>query len=431
MLISRIIIIKITFNIGSLTYCPVSVSPKHQQAPLLSLCEPTVLVCALGYFVDIYDLVLFGALRVQSLQSLSVAEENILRVGAQLLNAQMVGMLLGGFLWGIAGDQYGRRTVLFGSILLYSLANLGNAWVESLPAYAVLRFLAGVGLAGELGAAVTLVSEILPRSVRGYGSTLIGFFGFGGAVLATTLASQFSWRISYGLGGILGLLLLLARLNVVESPVYSKRDGTPFWSLLIKPKTLRRFIPAAVVGVPIWFVAGVLTYLAPELGRQLGLTAPVTAAFAILWSYLGSLLGDLLGGVLSQRLKSRKKTIALFLALLAFSVAAYLWGIRGGTPAQFYFTCFFLGVGNGYWALFVLMVSEQFGTNVRATATSVAPNLVRASVIPIVWLFQIVARSLGMLGSAWVLGAGCIAVAAVSLLLLPETFDRDMDFVET
>src|SRR5678815_49497 len=132
-----------------------------------------VIVAALGYFVDIYDLLIFGIVRADSLKSIGIAPDAQLGPTQLILNTQMIALLLGGILWGVLGDKRGRISVLFGSIILYSLANIANGFVHTVPQYAAARFLAGLGLAGELGGGITLVSESLDEKTRGHGTTIV------------------------------------------------------------------------------------------------------------------------------------------------------------------------------------------------------------------------------------------------------------------
>ena len=172
--------------------------------------------------VDMYDLFLFSINRVSSLKSLHISGEQLLADGIMLLNLQMAGMLIGGIFWGIMGDKKGRLSVLFGSILIYSIANIGNGFVTTVTQYAVLRFIAGFGLAGELGAGITLVTEILPKERRGYGTTLVATVGIMGALLAYFVSHLFDWRTAYFIGGGLGLILMILRVRVFESGMFMK-----------------------------------------------------------------------------------------------------------------------------------------------------------------------------------------------------------------
>lgn len=392
-----------------------------------------VVVAALGYFVDILDLFLFNVVRQPSLRDLGVSPADSLFWGMRLLNAQMVGVLVGAFVFGTLGDRLGRLRALYGSILIYSVGTLLNGLVDSVETYAFCRLLAGFGLAGELGAAVTLVSETLPQSRRGLGTTLVAGFGLCGGVAAALLAEWLSWRTCYFVGGSAGLLLLLLRLSVAEPQMFvdvkqqSVRRGS--LALLLATATRRRrFLQLLLIGLPVWFVAGIVIAFSPELSTALG-TQGVTAARAVLISYIGVALGDLLCGVLSQVLKSRRRamlwSLSLLLVLLLLLLRLHGLGLHG-----FYALCFGLGLSTGYWAVLVTTAAEQFGTNLRATVTTTVPNLVRASVIPLGLLYQQLVPTLGTVGSVRWLGGLCVAVAVVSLWLLPETYHRELAFLE-
>jgi len=394
-----------------------------------------ILVAALGYFVDIYDLILFSVVRGPSLLALGVPKAELLDKGVLLINMQMGGMLLGGILWGILGDKRGRLSVLFGSIALYSVANVLNGLVETLPQYAALRLIAGVGLAGELGAGITLVSEGMDRKSRGYGTTIVATVGICGAVVAALVASRTSWRTAYFVGGGLGFGLLVLRVGVYESGLFEvvKRSGVErgnFFRLFSPWSRLRRYLGVILVGVPIWYAVGVLVTLSPELGADMKMAEVPEARLAVLWSYVGLALGDLGSGALSQLLRSRKRVVLLFLVLTAASVALYFTVGRASTTA-FYAVCAVLGFSTGYWAVFVTIASEQFGTNLRATATTTAPNFVRGAVVPVTFSFQLLKGSLGVSGSAIAVGAGTLALAFLALRVLDETYGKDLDFQET
>jgi MFS family permease len=350
-----------------------------------------VAVAALGYFVDIYDLILFGIVRLPSLHDLGVAESEIQQVSILLLNMQMAGMLLGGLLFGIMGDTRGRVTVLFGSILMYSLANIANGLVQDIPSYAVIRFIAGLGLAGELGAGITLVSETMHREKRGYGTMIVVFFGAFGAVVAALVADNFDWRISYFVGGGLGLLLLLMRVRAMESGMFEKvKQSTvrkaPFLALLKDRKSFVKYIRCILIGVPVWFAVGILIVFSPEFGKVLGVKGEVESGLAVMWSYIGLSVGDVLTGTLSQLLKTRRKVIIYALLGGLFTTIVYLLS-HGISNTSFYVLCFFIGLPMGYWGLFVTVASENFGTNVRATVTTTVPNFVRGSTVPITLLY--------------------------------------------
>jgi MFS family permease len=393
-----------------------------------------VLVAALGYFVDIYDLILFSVIRVKSLRALGVPDEQLLDQGVLLINMQMGGMLLGGVLWGVLGDRRGRLSVLFGSILLYSIANIANGFVTSVPAYAALRLLAGVGLAGELGAGITLVSEIMHRERRGYGTTLVATVGICGAVVAVLVADGFDWRAAYWVGGAMGLALLALRVGVAESGMFRQLKQTAvargnFFALFARRDRLKRYVCLILSGVPIWYAVGILVTFSPEIGRTIGLDPAPSAGQAVMWNYIGLAIGDLASGALSQVLRGRRRVVGIFIGLTVASMVAYFTAGRASLPA-FYGVCFALGVATGYWAVFVTMASEQFGTNLRATATTTAPNFVRGAVVPLTSAFTALKGDLGVAGSAVAVGVVAIAAALASIALLPETYGRDLDFVE-
>ena len=398
------------------------------------LVQLPVLVAALGYFVDMYDLFLFSIVRVPSLKALGVTGDQLLPEGVLLLNMQLVGLLIGGVLWGILGDKRGRLSVLFGSILLYSVANIANGMVTNMTQYAVLRFIAGVGLAGELGAGITLVAEILPRKLRGYGSVLVATMGVLGGILAYFVADLFAWRISYYVGGGLGLLLLVLRVNVFESGLFvtlKQRNVVRgnILSLLTNPERLRKYALAIVTGVPLWFVVGILITFSPEFGLHAGLAEPIVAGKAVMLAFTGQTLGDMVSGLLSQRLQSRKKAIRVFM-LLSFSVMLVYLLFPIHDTGQFYLLCVCLGFCNGYWTLFIVMAAELFGTNLRATVATSVPNFVRGATVPLTSLFVLLKPLLGLTYGALLIGAVIVAGSLLALHFLEETFSKDLDYVE-
>jgi len=394
-----------------------------------------VIVAALGYFVDIYDLVLFSIVRVPSLKSLGLSGQALIDNGVFLLNMQMAGMLLGGIIWGILGDRKGRLKIMFGSIFLYSVANIANGMASSLSAYAALRFIAGIGLAGELGAGVTLVSEVLHRSVRGYGTMLVASVGVSGAILANMIASAYDWRNAFYIGGALGLVLLIARISVSESGMFrtmKERQGISrgnMLALFTDRKRFFRYLNSILIGVPIWFVVGILITFSPEFAKALGTAGPVSAGNAVMYCYLGLVFGDLTSGLLSQVLRSRKKVVLLYMLLTIAAIAVYF--LQGSTsPAFFYGVCLVLGFAVGYWAIFITVAAEQFGTNLRATVATTVPNFVRGMVVPITLLFQFFRRSFTIETSAIIVGALCLAAGFAALTSLEETFHKDLDYFE-
>jgi MFS transporter, putative metabolite:H+ symporter len=408
----------------------------HHEQPrsIRSILTMPVLIAALGYFVDIYDLVLFSIVRVPSLKALGLQGQELIDQGVFLLNMQMAGMLVGGIIWGVLGDRKGRLKIMFGSIFLYSIANLLNGSVSSLPAYAGLRFLAGIGLAGELGAGITLVAEVLHQSVRGYGTMVVASVGVSGAILANFVARSFDWRTAFFIGGGLGLLLLVTRLKVAESGMFREMTTArvskgSFLSLFTDRNRFGRYLHSILIGIPTWFVVGVLITFSPEFARSFGVTGPVAAGNAVMYCYLGLVFGDLTSGLLSQLLKSRRKVVFIFLLITLAGIAWYFTA-GGVSPALFYAICGFLGFGSGYWAIFVTIAAEQFGTNLRATVATTVPNFVRGMVVPITMLFQLFRKSFGLETGAILVGALCLAIALFSLWRLEETFHKDLDYFE-
>ncbi len=396
-----------------------------------------VVVAALGYFVDIYDLILFSVVRVPSLRELGIAESEMLQIGGRVLDAQMWGMLLGGVFWGVLGDRRGRLSVLFGSILMYSLANIANGFVHDAESYAWLRFVAGIGLAGELGAGVALVSELLPPDRRGVATTLIASVGICGALVAVGVSKIFDWRTAYFIGGGLGLVLLFFRMGTLESATFTRAvaEGVSrgnFFALFTRKARAIKYISLVLVGVPVWFSVGVLIAFCTELGRGMGMTQPPDPAYAVFFMYAGLAVGDLSSGLLSQRLKSRKKALAWFLSATALSFIAYFTVAPLSLPA-FYAVCLALGLSTGYWAVFVTMGGELFGTNLRATAATSSPNAVRGMVPVLGFLVRKVFLSVwqgSLVASAATVAVLVAGTAFLALRGLEETFGKSLDYFE-
>ena len=393
-----------------------------------------VLVAALGYMVDMYDLFLFSIVRVPSLKSLNITGGKLLEDGVMLLNLQMAGLLIGGIFWGILGDKKGRLSVLFGSILIYSLANIGNGFVTSVGGYAVFRFIAGFGLAGELGAGITLVTEILPNKIRGYGATLIATLGVLGALLAYLVSYFFDWRISYFIGGGLGLVLMLLRIKVLESGIFQKLKDTNIKRgdirMLFNNKTRAlKYITSIIIGLPIWFVVGILITFSPEFGKAIGLNEPVDAGKAVLFTFIGQVAGNMVSGALSQYLQNRRKVILLFLLLSASFVLMYLL-VPIKHTGMFYLLCGCLGFCGGYWTLFITVAAELFGSNLRATVATTVPNFVRGAIIPLTYFFLFMKNQVGVMYGALIVGVVTYTLAIIALFYLEETFKKDIDYNE-
>jgi MFS family permease len=365
---------------------------------------------------------------------LGVKGEDLINKGVFLLNMQMAGMLIGGIIWGIWGDKKGRLSVLFGSITLYSISNLANAFVTSTEVYALLRFLAGIGLAGELGAAVTLISETMPKELRGFGTTIVASVGVSGAVGAFIVGDIFSWHTAYIVGGILGFLLLILRIRMFESGMYKEIEKADiskgnFLKLFTSKDRFFKYINCISIGLPIWFVVGVLITFSPEFGKILNVQGNINAGRSVMFTYIGLIAGDLGSGLLSQMFKSRKKIVMVFIALTMIFILVYLFSNDLSTTS-FYLLCGLLGISIGYWAVFVTIASEQFGTNLRSTVTTTVPNFIRGSVIPITYLFEFLRGSLGMVYSALIVGLVCVITAFISLYKLKESFGNDLNYIE-
>ena len=402
-----------------------------------------VLVAALGYFVDIYDLQLFNVVSKDSLRGIGILDPVVVdRYDYLLFLWQMCGMLVGGLLWGILGDQKGRMSVLFGSILIYSLANVANAFVVDLTQYSIVRFIAGVGLAGELGAAITLVSEIMHRESRGYGTLIVVTMGALGAVAAALISNNpfvifglQPWQMAYIIGGVLGLVLLLLRVSTYESGMFEHmkhnnqiKKGN-FFMLFNNRERFKKYLACILVGLPVWFCIGILIKFSDKFAALVEVVGDVKVGYAIMYAYLGLSVGDLISGLLSQLLKSRKKVVIAYLLFTIVLVFVFLFA-KGLTANSYYFLCFLLGCATGYWALFVTIASEQFGTNIRATVTTTVPNFVRGAVVPIILVFKTLERSMGAVNSALVVGGICISLAMIAIFSLKETFSKDLDYIE-
>ncbi len=406
-----------------------------------------VIVAALGYFVDIYDLILFGIVRTPSLNGLGITEpELVTEYGLHLLSYQMIGMLSGGLLWGIMGDKKGRVSVLFGSIIMYSIANIANAYVKELAdytsstiinTYTVLRFIAGVGLAGELGAGITLVNETMTKEHRGYGTMIVVSFGVLGAVFAKILGHFVTWQSSYIIGGVMGLVLLFLRIGVYESGMFKnlQEHSCKRGNLIMLFNNRKRFLTylsSIAVGVPIWYMIGILVVFSPEIAKMNGISG-VNGGDAIMYFYLATCLGDFLSAYWSQKLKSRKKILVLYLIIAICITPVYLYMMSHASVGVFYFICALLGFASGYWAVFVTTASEQFGTNIRATVTTTVPNMVRGSLAILTFLLAFFRDSFGwnMIDSMFIVGVIAIAGAFLSLFGIKESYAKDLNYIES
>lgn len=399
-----------------------------------------VLVGALGFFVDIYDLLLFNIVRKTSFRDLGVAESAMKSIGENVIGLQMLALAAGGIAWGILGDKKGRKSVLFGSILLYSLATIANGFVTDVEQYKWLRIIAGLGLAGELGASITLTSELLPKEKRGLAATIIATSGVMGTITAFFVHkwSGENWRLCYFIGGGMGIALLLLRVSVFESKMYDKVKAINvqmgnFLMLLTKRERLFRYLRSILIGLPVWYVIGVLITFSDEFAKQFKIEG-FDPAQAVMLQYVALALGDMSAGLLSNYIKSRKKTLYIFYGIISLFIFLFFALKGGGNSFNMYLLCMGLGFGSGISVLYITMSAEQFGTNLRATAAISIPNLVRGCLYPILALFQLL-RGQSLFGDyiqgAWVTGIIIMLVGFVSVYYTKETFGKEMDFLET
>lgn len=396
----------------------------------------SVIVVALGYFVDIFDLTLFNMVRRQSLMDIGIPESELVSKGIFLLNTQMVGMLVGGILWGQLGDRKGRTATLFASIILYSVANILNAFVTNFEQYFVLRFIAGVGLAGELGVGITLIAELLPKEKRGLGTMFVAAIGVSGAVLGGIMVEILDWRICYIIGGVMGLGLLFLRMSIKDSGLYKAMHAQEginkgrFLDFFRSKSLFKRLVLCTLIGAPLWYVAGIVMPFSPELGRDLGVAEELTSSRTIAILYLGLTFGDFFSGWLSQHLKSRRHALWIFQLGCVVSLAALFFTTAGRGEIYFYSLTFIIGIFAGFWALFVTVAAESFGTNIRSTAATSIPNFVRASVVPMSLVLMPLRELLPYWQATMYVGIGAFIISFVAIYFLRETFGISLDYNE-
>ncbi len=393
-----------------------------------------VMVASLGYFVDIYDLIIFSIVRVQSFRDIGIADEQMRSEGEFVLNMQMAGLLIGGVIWGVIADKFGRLKVLFASIFLYSLANIYNGFVQDVNSYAWVRFIAGIGLAGELGAGITLVSETMAKGKRGYGTMVVAAVGVLGAILAYYVSEWFDWRTAYFVGGGMGVCLLLLRVGTFESGLFTQQEHAKVVKgniamLFAKKERFLRYVYCLCIGLPIWFVVGVLVTQAPEIGKALSAEIPLSAGKGVMFTYLGISLGDVFAGLIAQWLKSRKKAVFVCQVMILLFSIWYL-SSTGISETKFLWLAFLMGLGVGYWATFVTIAAEQFGTNLRATVATTAPNFVRGALIPSTILYGWLVSQFGILHAAIAVTILLSGIAIFALSKLKESFNKDLDYME-
>jgi len=397
-----------------------------------------ILVASLGYFVDIYDLLIFSIVREPSLKAIGVADNEIVGVSSMIINWQMLGLLLGGIIWGIMGDKRGRLSVLFGSILLYSVTNFINGFVQTVDQYALLRFITGIGLAGELGAGITLVSEMMPKNKRGIMTSFIAGVGVFGAVLAYFIFKLTGdWRLCYKIGGVLGLGLLLLRVSVAESIMYKRaaedqvQKGNIF-QLFVRRALLKKYMLAILVGIPSWFIVGILITLSNRFAFELFGSTTLVAGACVMYGYIGNAFGDITVGIISQYYESRKKALYFMYACCILTIALYFSPFNSSDTTM-YIICFFLGYASGFWAIIVTMGAEHFGTNLRATAATTIPNMVRGSLPLMNLLFNnyfIKTLHWSMVKSGIITASIVVFIALIALAFTEETFHKDLDYIE-
>jgi MFS family permease len=405
-------------------------------SPFKSSVRFVILVASLGYFVDIYDLLLFGIIRIPSLKSLGLSGDELMLNGETILKWQMFGLLIGGIVWGVMGDKKGRLSVLFGSILLYSLANIANGFVQTVDQYKWIRFIAGIGLAGELGAGITLVAEMVSKEKRGIATSIVAGIGLSGAVFAFFIKQNFEWRICYFIGGGMGFLLLLLRMSVYESGIFQTIKATDiqrgnFFLLFTKKERFKRYMNNILIGLPTWLIIGVLVTFSNEFGKQMGITETIDPGKSIMFAYVMISIGDISVGFISNWLKSRKKALYLFFGITIFFIVLYFTALWNGTAIGMYMVCGGLGLGPGSWAIFVTMGAEEFGTNLRATAATTIPNMVRGLLaVLILPLFEFLRNYFTYLNAGFITSIIIMLIGIIALINIKETFGKELDFVE-
>ena len=401
-----------------------------------SIFSIAVAVAALGYFVDIYDLLLFGIIRMPSLESLGLDKVQVLNEGETIIMWQMMGLLIGGIIWGVIGDKKGRLSVLFGSILLYSLANIANGFVQTVEQYKWIRFIAGLGLAGELGAGITLVSELVSKEKRGIATSLVAGIGLTGAVFAFLIKQNFEWRTCYFIGGGMGLLLLILRVSVFESGLYyevkeSNVQKGNFFSFFTNGERFKKYILNILIGLPTWLIIGLLVTFSNEFGKAMDIKEKIDPGKAIMFAYVFISIGDVLIGFISNWLKSRKKALYIYYAITILFIVLYFTIQWHGSANLMYFICAGLGFGTGFWAIFVTMAAEQFGTNLRATATTTIPNMVRGMLaIAILPLFKLLRNYTTYYNAGCIIAIIIMTISIYAVYKIEETFGKDLNFLE-
>jgi len=394
-----------------------------------------VIVAALGYFVDIYDLLLFSIIRIPSLRSLGLNDAAIAKQGLFIINVQMIGLLVGGIIWGVLGDKKGRLKVLYASIILYSIGNIANGFVHTVDQYAMVRFITGIGLAGELGAGITLVTKLLPKEKRGIGTSMVAGIGLTGAVVAFFLKEEFPWRTCYFIGGGLGFILLLLRVGVLESGMFKNIQHANiskgnFFILFSNGHRFRKYLTSILIGLPTWYVIGILITFSKEFGTNMNIHGAIDPGKAVMFAYAAISVGDILAGFVCQWLQSRKKALYVYYIITAASIL-WFFNLHNASVNNLYIVCALMGFGTGFWAIFVTMAAEQFGTNIRATVATTVPNMVRGSLTLVSILFMQLQKSTGdYVRSGWITGLVVLVIGFISVLLSEETYHKELNYLE-
>jgi len=406
---------------------------KHQ-----SVFNLAVIVASLGYFVDMYDLLLFTIVKRPSLLAVGSTDSTILPDSILVMNWQMIGLLLGGIIWGVIGDKKGRLNILFGSIILYSIANFATAYIHTVDQYVIFRFLAGIGLAGELGAGVTLVSELLPKEKRGIGTSIVAGFGITGVIAAYfTFHWTSDWRLCYEIGGILGILLLFLRISLVESGMFkqvklqnvSRGNFLMFFSDGVR---FKKYFTAILLGLPTWCIVGILITQSDRFAKAMFGSTNFDSGRAVMIAYAGIALGDIVAGFVCQYFKSRKKGLLLYYFMCTASILLFFSDFNNSNTSMAVI-CALLGFSSGFWIIFITMGAEQFGTNLRATATTTIPNMVRGALPLINMMFlNLFQRDMGLtlIKSGFYTASIVISVTLIALYFTEETYHKDLNYIE-
>jgi MFS family permease len=399
-----------------------------------------VIVAALGYFVDIYDLLLFTIVKKTSVLGVGASVETILADSTKIINWQMTGLLLGGIFWGILADKKGRLSVLFGSIILYSIANFTTGFVTSVNEYAWCRFFAGLGLAGELGAGITLVSELLSKEKRGIGTSMVAGIGLSGAVAAyfTFKLTDHDWRLCYKIGGVLGIMLLMLRISVAESGMFKQvKDSNVvrgnFFMLFNTKARFKKYLLAILIGLPTWYVVGILVNQSDKFAEKLYGSKLIDSGKSIMFAYAAIAIGDMLVGLVSQWFKSRKKALLLYYCICIICLFLF-YSPLNNSDTSMYTICALLGFSTGFWAIFITMGAEHFGTNLRGTAATTIPNMVRGALPLINMLFLDVLQKtyqISLINSGIITGIVVMTITLIAFYFTEETYSKDLDYIET